>query len=78
MDWLNARSFRRLGSIKATLSVGTDDEVLDGDPLVLVGVELEFELQAAAVSATATPATSMTGRRRWRFMASSNSRRDGT
>jgi len=54
MDWLKARSFRRLGSINATLRVGTAVDLADGEELGLV----ELELQAAAVSATAVPAIS--------------------
>jgi hypothetical protein len=69
MDWLKARSFRRLGSIRATLRVGTDDELADGE-LADGELGVELEPQAAAVSATAVPRMSMTGRHdRWCFMA---------
>ncbi len=59
MDWLNARSLRRLGSIRATLRVPVDDEL---GLLAELGLLDEPELQAAAASTTAVPTASMTGR----------------
>ena len=74
MDWLKARSLRRLGSIRATLRVAVDDAPAAADVLGLAEAELaaglELELQAAAASARAVPRTSITGRRSgWVFMA---------
>jgi hypothetical protein len=74
MDWLKARSFLRLGSIRATLSVAADDEPADAAPVLVDALVLldELELQAATASATVTPATSMTGRgSRWFLMVTS-------
>jgi len=75
MDWLKARSFRRLGSIRATLRVATDDDELAADPLVDAGGLDEFdelELQDAVASATAKPTASTTSRGdMWPFIATS-------
>jgi hypothetical protein len=73
MDWLKARSFLRLGSIRATLRVAAD-ELADAAPVLVDELVLldELELQATAASATARPATSGTGRgSRWCFIAAS-------
>jgi len=65
MDWLKARSFRKLGSIRATLRVAIDDDELAGGALVLVD-ELELlellELQDAVASAAARPTASTPSR----------------
>jgi hypothetical protein len=61
MDWLKARSFRRLGSISATLRVDADDELEEELDDVLVPPD-ELEPQAAAARATATLRTSTAGR----------------
>jgi len=65
MDWLKARSFRKLGSIRATLRVATDDDELAADPLVDAGGLDEFdelELQDAVASAKARPTASTPSR----------------
>jgi hypothetical protein len=69
MDWLKARSLRKLGSIRATLSVFTDDAPAAGGVVELVEVEVAVEPQAAAARARAVPRMSITGRRNgWVFM----------
>jgi hypothetical protein len=61
MDWLKARSFRKLGSISATLSVDAGEEPAEELDDVLVLLD-ELEPQAAAARATATLTTSTAGR----------------
>jgi hypothetical protein len=79
MDWLKARSFRRLGSITATLSIADDDAPAAAAVLVDALVLLEelvlldeLELQAAAASTAAAHAANTTNRgTRCCFMATS-------